>query len=1088
MRLSTLPSWRAHEGFAAMKKKGVFAAYVALLVTLVSAVVFSTTAALFQKGKSSDGSYGEISLRSYYDSGTGTQNDPFVITMPRHLYNFSRLQGLGIYGDPDNQTYFQLGKNVGTEENPIYKCYPSDSGGDVSQMVPYLNMEGTGYNYEPIIAIGSETTPFYGVFNGNSLEIRNLQVFADPQDAGLFGYTAHGSLVHDLFLDNVTINTMGYTAAYNSLYGNDDALACFYDGDTLIKSTTLNFDKDGNGSMGTDDHAFTYKDSYRDNGQIDAKEYWIREKGMIGSSSMTDAEYEAFLSSSPIITVDPTTKKSGFTYKLLPSGRFLMSYGDGVKVNLPAVFDYFWEKNNDSELSEEGSLVFSSTVAMCVTKTDQNGIDHTNVLMSLRFQFAFLRNDDDDTTIYMNVFLGEKHGNNIGFLIGHCDGSVHDCYVHDGEFVMNNGDKIVSPDGDTHNFSSLKNYSSIGLIGLIGDTVKNNSYHGSGSQATSGKRAGVLNFSDIYEKVVDEDSSWDNDVYQLVSPGSPNLGYYFKPKNNVEYLKYLRKHLSKYVTKERNNISLLQRQVISNEDLGVFTVATDFLSAPTEEGASYNLENSVIQTSDVSEGTDYFVYYATGEYKKGDNPKKDEYGVDFSKYSDALISNTPNQILVGHHFPHLGTVTKDSFRQRERYQNYFIRFKLDQNHMDNFYFADLDTETEGGSFLSKYFHYKLVDDDSLPIPDATPCGISVLNYRAGQPVAVDSFGGAFKLPSGNEELINCLYAIDEETQEKNHSAANTINFTIETGEANVTIVAAPNESDKPAILGVYKYDIANGLKYQTDSQGEKMVYDPDNEDPAFLAGDNRWDKLFIDRSYNNPHYAFFMPQDSHLSYFDYGSKTNGNVTKWSLGVRNSSGELEFADEKTPATVAGAAGEYGHSSGKTRLFAHTFKLPPGRYCLASPKPSASFGTAKVFYVCAQGQTNGQIDLVNNVSDETVDRVDFIQTNREFISDSQLSTPSAWRCYVQLFHDLNAEKRSTFADHICKVQFKFDNGKFVVSCDDGDNENAYEDYIETLMIKTFRSLEVDNSSNIPITLFGEGHLATEGTIVYPSASTG
>lgn len=1081
-----------------MRKKSVVFAYSSIIAALVLALLFSTTAAYYVKNAESYGSYGEIALRSYYDSGSGTLGDPYVITRPRHLYNLSRLQGLGVYTDPD-YAHFQLGKNMGTAQNPDYKCYPDDDDTDQSHMVPYLDMSHTSYNYEPIIAIGSETTPFYGVFDGKNLEIKDLNVYADPQDAGLFGYTAHGSVVKNLFLDNITINTMGYNSVkengvYRTLYGDDDALANFYSGDTLVKSTALDFDKNGDGTMGSGDHTFTRHDSYRDSGTLNAREYWVREKGMSGQPSMTDQEYAAYLAAGAKITIKDGTTKDGFSYKLLPSGRFLVKDGNGVKVDLASVYAYFWEKNNDATLAEEDKLVFSSSVSLCVTKTDQDGMDHTNVLLGVRLQFTYLRESENDTTIYMNYSLSQQHDNNIGFLIGHCDGSAEHCYVHDGEFVMNDGDHIVNPQGSTTDYEALKNYSSIGLIGLIGDTVKNSSYRGAGTQPTAGKRTGVLNFSDIYEKIVDESTSWSGGNYTRVDD-NPNHGWYFKPKNNVEYLKYLRKKSSKYVTQSQGNISLLQRQVISNEDLGVFTIATDYHSAPNEDGASLNLENSVIQTADVMEGQDdYYVYYSTGEYVKGNDNFKDQYDVEFANYCAALTSDIPSQILLGHHFPHQGTVTRDSFRQRERFQNYFIRFKLDSGRASNFYFSDLDTDTVGGSFLSKYFHYKLVNEDSEPIDDDTGCGISLLNYKAGQPIAIDSFGGAFKLPSGKDEKINCLYAIDEENN-KNHSGANTINFTIETGVANVTVVAAPAESGKPAVLGLYKYDIAGDLKYKLNPSETELtrVYDPDNENPDFLASEHRWEDLFIDRSFKNPDYAFFMPRDNRLAYFDYGSCMKSvedpethEVTQqesWSLGVRNpSSGTFTPATASTPATIAGF-NEYDHV-GSTRLFAHTFKLPPGRYCIASPKMDDNIGAAKVFYVCAQGQTKGQIDQVNNVSDETVKNIDFIQKSRSSFNSGEINTPSNWRCYVQLAYDALTGERSYFDAHKAKVQFKYSNGAFVISANEGQTAGAYDEYMTYLIAKTFKSLEVESGTNIPITLFGEAHTASEGTVYYPS----
>ena len=211
------------------KNKRLTIAYAAGISSLVATIALSIglTFALYEKDAKSNGSFGEISLRSYFECGSGRApktngpddpGDPYVITRPRHLYNLSRLQSLGVFNE---SKCFQLGL-VGlagdTSGEPL--CYLNDS---ANTTVPFLDMSASTYTYEPINAIGSEAVPFFGEFDGQGLEIKNLTVYADPEDAGLFGYTAHGSLVHDLFLSNVTINALGYTDGYANLYGPSSA-------------------------------------------------------------------------------------------------------------------------------------------------------------------------------------------------------------------------------------------------------------------------------------------------------------------------------------------------------------------------------------------------------------------------------------------------------------------------------------------------------------------------------------------------------------------------------------------------------------------------------------------------------------------------------------------------------------------------------------------------------------------------------------------------------------------------------------------------------------------------------------------------
>ena len=102
---------------------------------------------------------------AYYASGTGTANDPYIITRPRHLYNLAWLQLLGYYNktsDDDHPFYFKLGDNI--------------------------NMG----DYCPIPPIGTETYPFAGNFDGNGYVISNLTVSNKFSD-----FTYHPSVIQE---------------------------------------------------------------------------------------------------------------------------------------------------------------------------------------------------------------------------------------------------------------------------------------------------------------------------------------------------------------------------------------------------------------------------------------------------------------------------------------------------------------------------------------------------------------------------------------------------------------------------------------------------------------------------------------------------------------------------------------------------------------------------------------------------------------------------------------------------------------------------------------------------------------------------
>ena len=74
-----------------MKKTGKFTSILMYSLVVLSVVAmalcFGASLSLYNKDVNGNGTYGEVSLRSYYECGSGTENDPFVITRPRHLYN-----------------------------------------------------------------------------------------------------------------------------------------------------------------------------------------------------------------------------------------------------------------------------------------------------------------------------------------------------------------------------------------------------------------------------------------------------------------------------------------------------------------------------------------------------------------------------------------------------------------------------------------------------------------------------------------------------------------------------------------------------------------------------------------------------------------------------------------------------------------------------------------------------------------------------------------------------------------------------------------------------------------------------------------
>ena len=1022
-----------------MNKKGLFALYISTISTLVSTIALSVgmTIALYQKSVKGNGTYGEVSLRSYYESGSGTENDPFIITRPRHLYNLSRLQGLGVYGE---KAYFQLGKVDlgGVNSNGVPMCYADDSS---IVKKPYLDMSGSNRDTNPINAIGSEALPFYGEFDGQNVEIKDLNVYCNPQDAGLFGYTAHGSMVKNLFLSNVTINALGYTDEYADLYSPESTIG----NNAWLVYTPNDGSESINFTSGYANTVFTY----------------------FNANNTTDFEYTE-QGSSPIPTVSIHAPSNSYTFSTLLSGDLVTLNENGEIVpDLTRVFEFFKEKKNEDDA--KFPIQASSAASLIVSSVDRYGQKHSKVLLNLEYDFTL--DTESSSFISMGVRVSSDHGNNIGLVAGHCDGSISNCYVYNGSFQMNNG-------GAGYNY--LANGSDLGLIGKVGGTVQNILASESDVGAKEGKSIGVLDFTTIYRDII-SDTSFDGSHTQ----SGLTAGVTYNPIPTTKYLQYLRYYEGNYITIAEDAVSFRGRQIITNTDLGVFTVATDARTTGMHGDAGQNIDRSVVLTDDdltiddASGEDNYYIYYSTGEYNKGYHSTHGT-GLTYASYVDNFQSDSSTSILPGRHFPRKDQVTRESFETREARQNYFVRFKLDPGYRrgKGFYFSDVDTETDGGAFMANYFNYKLVDQNSYHIPVGNnKCGVMLKNNLRQE---VSSFAASFACPNLTpfQGVARTVYALED--AEQNPYVSNMVNFEIKNEMANVTVIAAPSDNSLPSALGVYKLD-------DSDFEGS-IDYQMDNYNLTFK------------QSYDSPDYAFFMPTTNKLTYFDY--RVNSLTQKGEIGTYDSNGTFTVASNSTDATVPSDydTTEFGYESGKTRLFAHTFCLPKGRYCIGSAARDSQC-VPKIYYMCAQGQDDGQFDFDDNVfaSTDRVENVDFINvprfaldgTENIIISDITAYNPSSptegnrlgnRRLYVAL---VNSD-RSMFGDSVpSNLSFTFDPGSGKFNITSTLTGQDLIDAITRVAVDNYKP-NLTNGDQKELTIYLLGIESNGQVIVYPAGN--
>lgn len=129
---------------------------------------------------------------SYFQSGDGTQANPFEIAKPEQFYNLAWLQYLGRFNEADGNgtiptTYFYLSADI----------------------------DMTGYVLPPV---GTEKYPFVGNFDGNGKTVTGLEIavptdlpiegeYENPQIVGAFGVV--GTMNGDA--GNITIDGRNYT-------------------------------------------------------------------------------------------------------------------------------------------------------------------------------------------------------------------------------------------------------------------------------------------------------------------------------------------------------------------------------------------------------------------------------------------------------------------------------------------------------------------------------------------------------------------------------------------------------------------------------------------------------------------------------------------------------------------------------------------------------------------------------------------------------------------------------------------------------------------------------------------------------------
>lgn len=140
-----------------MKKKAKFIPYVLFSSLRMILASMALSLAWFVSLAKLDPTGDASATGAYFAYGNGSQEKPFGIAQPRHLYNLAWLQYMGKFNKTDSDT----GKK---------QTYYFELAGDIDR---------TDYALPPI---GTKTYPFIGSFNGNSHKITGLTISNNLDD------------------------------------------------------------------------------------------------------------------------------------------------------------------------------------------------------------------------------------------------------------------------------------------------------------------------------------------------------------------------------------------------------------------------------------------------------------------------------------------------------------------------------------------------------------------------------------------------------------------------------------------------------------------------------------------------------------------------------------------------------------------------------------------------------------------------------------------------------------------------------------------------------------------------------------------
>ena len=844
--------------------------------------------------------HGDVGLRNYFYTGDGSQTKPYEIVSPIHFYNLTRLQNLGIFPE---KKYFQIGHTFNIDGQDVLRCINSYDENGEPIYSDYLDM-GAFSSQRMIYTIGGEGSPFFGEIDGNGVPIKNLTIHGNPEDIGVFGYVAAGGALDDLVFDNLEVHSLGY----NNHSGDPDNLLFSQDIDDIFASSSYLATETSLAIYLPDGEGYTSTNLKKLNGASGTQI-----ENVNSAAKMIDGTYYVNAYFKPTF---PSTEGRPFTYSIRSSSPLIEEVGT---LNLTGTGDtdivLNLEPLKDSIQFNSGSYMQADAKIYLVASCEVDGYLFSRVIQSYTIEFYSNSYNYNDGRFGVGIFCDYAvqsdendhnthyhHGNNIGLIAGHVDGTIKDCYVYDGRFKFNDsGYHPIYAETDT------------ALIGEIGSNVASQLDPELGLKIHGD--IGVMNFSKIYGMVRSDMTPSTKVKVGRKTPknGTDPIDYVSYGKfintetidNFKEYLRYMdgQYENNEFITRtwmntsgisgdpvwkdyttpsnvddirvDFNSIDFLWNKVIQDEEdkdrgLGVFKVVTSFNDQLDTGTYGEFMTNNMGECRIVNGKPKSKVYFSTAEYdhaKGGDwTPMR---GATLPSYSDINSFEYP--------------------------------FSRDYNYVFELNLADMaaaggkdymyNTDSE---FLTNYLSTKLIDKYGAPVnPGSARFGFM---FRSSENELLTSLSSYMpvEVPGTKQK-----FGTDEDPV---YYPPNSIVFSIDNPNgANVSVVASG------ADLTIYGYD-------------PTIPYDSTNDQTKAATG---LTALYSMRCSGG------NSTDTH-KYFPYDVATGETATE-------------------TVQLAGDMKDGGNT-----LYGHIFKLPQGNYVLGGRND-----TTNVYFLAVQGQTEGTL---------------------------------------------------------------------------------------------------------------------------------